>query len=113
NEKLLCTHDRLSLGNCDFGRYKQPLSAAVPVLRGPQAWRQEGVYGLLPARYWACGDGCTNGKAHAIVGSFIGPNSRCVKGNDLQVSGKPIGDVCVNTQCDGGRLKVQFRRDAT
>ncbi|ESL06720.1 hypothetical protein TRSC58_05603 [Trypanosoma rangeli SC58] len=55
--------------------------------------------------------GCTNSELKRVFGSFVGPNSRCVKGRDLSFTKIPIGDVCVNTQCDKGALKVQFYGD--
>ncbi|RNE95089.1 leishmanolysin, partial [Trypanosoma conorhini] len=112
-KKLLCTHDRLSLGYCDLGRHKQPFPPQYQYFEGPRLGGRNVFMEYCPHVTGRAEYGCTNGKARAIIGSFIGPNSRCVKGNDLQVSGKPIGDVCVNTQCDGGKLKVQFRGDAT
>ncbi|RNE96494.1 leishmanolysin, partial [Trypanosoma conorhini] len=113
DKKLLCTHDRLSLGNCDLGRQNQPLPPQYQYFEDPRLGGREVFMDYCPHVTPRAVHGCTNGKAHAIIGSFIGPNSRCVKGKDLQVSGKPIGDVCVNTQCDGGKLKVQFRLDTT
>ncbi|RNF03445.1 surface protease GP63, partial [Trypanosoma rangeli] len=57
--------------------------------------------------------GCTNGDTKYVPGSFIGPGSRCVNGEGLEFDNQEIGDVCVNTQCSGGRLRVQFLGDDT
>ncbi|RNE95470.1 surface protease GP63, partial [Trypanosoma conorhini] len=112
-KKLLCTHDRLSLGYCDVGVHKQPFPPQYQYFEGPRLGGRAVFMDYCPYVTGRAAHACTNGNARAIVGSFIGPNSRCVKGNDLKVTGTPIGDVCVNTQCDGGKLKVQFHGDAT
>lgn len=52
---------------------------------------------------------CTSGTALISRGSFIGENARCVKGVDLRFSGKPVGDVCVNTNCDHTKKEVSVQ----
>ncbi|RNE95200.1 leishmanolysin, partial [Trypanosoma rangeli] len=56
---------------------------------------------------------CLNGDPNEFLGSFIGSSSRCVKGQGLLFDYQEIGDVCVNTQCSGGKLRVQFLGDDT
>ncbi|RNF13876.1 putative surface protease GP63 [Trypanosoma cruzi] len=46
-----------------------------------------------------------------MPGSVVGPNSRCVKRQDLQFDDEYIGDVCVDTRCGDGTLSVRFLRD--
>ncbi|ORC89676.1 putative surface protease GP63, partial [Trypanosoma theileri] len=113
NKSLLCTFDRLSLGFCTLSKYVQHLPQHFQYFKDPTL----GGVGLLadfcPFVQEYVNGGCTNGEARAMLGSRIGPNSRCLKGNSLRMGTYSLGDVCVNTQCDKGTLRVQLLDDDT
>ncbi|RNE97672.1 leishmanolysin [Trypanosoma rangeli] len=113
-DTLLCTCDRLSLGNCGLTAYQQPLPPEYqyfysPIVGGTLEDMDYCLYVM-----GCVASGCTKGDTKTILGSFINPSSRCVKGSGgLRFDSEEIGDVCVNTQCSGGKLRVQFLGDGT
>ncbi|RNE97744.1 leishmanolysin [Trypanosoma rangeli] len=109
--KLLCTYDRLSLGYCALRTHKQPLPPEYQYFYKPTIGGSLPFMNKCPHVVAVEASGCTNGELKRVFGSFVGPNSRCVKGRDLRFTKTPIGDVCVNTKCDKGALKVQFYGD--
>ncbi|RNF01524.1 leishmanolysin [Trypanosoma rangeli] len=111
-QSLLCTHDRLSLGYCGLYIHPQPLPPQLQYFDNP-AFGGLRTMDCCPFVVEREASGCTNGNTESIPGSFIGSNSRCVKGEGLRFDYQEIGDVCVNTQCSGGRLRVQFLGDGT
>ncbi|ESL05304.1 surface protease GP63 [Trypanosoma rangeli SC58] len=109
--KKLCTYDRLSLGYCALRTHKQPLPLEYQYFDKPTIGGSLPFMNKCPYVVADEASGCTNSELKRVFGSFVGPNSRCVKGRDLSFTKIPIGDVCVNTQCDKGALKVQFYGD--
>ncbi|EKF31327.1 surface protease GP63, putative [Trypanosoma cruzi marinkellei] len=109
----LCTYDRLSLGSCNVKRYNQPLPAEYQYFANPKLGGALKFMDKCPFVDSKFRIGCTNAHPDFFYGSFIGPKSRCVKGQGLQLYDKQLGDVCVNTQCNDGTLSVQFLLDDT
>ncbi|RNE96770.1 leishmanolysin [Trypanosoma rangeli] len=112
DRKLLCTYDRLSLGNCGLRTYLHPRSPEFQYFDNPTLGGSR-LMDYCPYATGRAASGCTNGDTKSIPGSFIGSSSRCVKGEGLLYDYQEIGDVCVNTQCSGGNLRVQFLGDDT
>ncbi|ESL06304.1 leishmanolysin, partial [Trypanosoma rangeli SC58] len=106
----LCTYDRLSLGRCEHSSESEPLPPEFQYFDDPTLGSAESM-DHCPYVTEIEESGCTDGNTETIPGSFIGPSSRCVKGEGLRFDNREIGDVCVNTQCSGGRLRVQFLGD--
>ncbi|ORC92212.1 putative surface protease GP63, partial [Trypanosoma theileri] len=109
---LQCTYDRMALGQCLRKTYPEVIEPHFQYLwnahlGGTEFWMDYCPY-VEKVRY---GD-CTDGRRSTIIGSFVGPDARCVKGNELKYRTTPIGDVCVNTKCEEeGKLSVQFQGD--
>ncbi|EKF27676.1 surface protease GP63, putative, partial [Trypanosoma cruzi marinkellei] len=107
----LCTYDRLSLGHCNLKRYEQPLPPQYQYFNSPRLGGYRKLTDKCPIVEAYSNSGCTSGSRSIMLGSFVGPNSRCAKGDVLRFDGKYIGDVCVNTRCGDGNLSVQFLHD--
>ncbi|RNE96415.1 leishmanolysin, partial [Trypanosoma rangeli] len=111
--RLLCTYDRLSLGTCNLTTHHQPLQLQFQYFDQPTHGGESHYMEFCPFLRELEASACTNGNPNKFTGSFIGPGSRCVKGERLRFDYQNIGDVCVNTQCSGGKLRVQFLGDGT
>ncbi|ESL05316.1 leishmanolysin [Trypanosoma rangeli SC58] len=110
---LICTYNRLSLGYCGLLTQQQPLPPQYQYFDNPMLG---GIFGAMDYCPYVTGrgvSGCINGNTDTFPGSFIGLSSRCVKGEGLHFGRREMGDVCVNTQCSGGRLRVQLLGDDT
>ncbi|EKF30117.1 surface protease GP63, putative [Trypanosoma cruzi marinkellei] len=107
----LCTYDRLSLGHCSLKMYAQPLPPQYQYFTSPRLGSNRLLTDKCPMVEAYSNSGCTSGTRAFMPGSFVGPNSRCAKGDVLRFDGKYIGDVCVNTRCEDGNLSVQFLHD--
>ncbi|RNE95889.1 leishmanolysin [Trypanosoma rangeli] len=112
DNRLLCTYDRLSLGYCDV-LTQQPLPPQFQYFDNPIHGGTLQIMDYCPYVMGRGASGCINGDSKRFPGSFIGSSSRCVKGERLLFDNKEIGDVCVNTQCSEGKLRVQFLGDGT
>ncbi|RNF07437.1 leishmanolysin [Trypanosoma rangeli] len=110
--RLLCTYDRLSLGYCGIQTHSQPIAPEFQYFDDPTHGGFESM-DYCPYVMGREASGCINGNPNKFPGSFIGSSSRCVKGQGLRFDYQEIGDVCVNTQCSGGKLRVQFLGDGT
>ncbi|PWV19355.1 putative surface protease GP63 [Trypanosoma cruzi] len=111
NVMFFCTYDRLSLGFCRLMRHEEALPQEYQYFADPRVGG-DGLYmSRCPYVKEYSNGGCTNGDPSAMLGSVVGPNSRCVKGQDLQFDDKYIGDVCVDTRCGDGTVSVRFLRD--
>ncbi|RNE96195.1 leishmanolysin [Trypanosoma rangeli] len=109
---LLCTYDRLSLGTCNLKTHSQPIALQFQYFHDTTLGSTV-LMDYCPYVKRREASGCTNGDTKYVPGSFIGSSSRCVKGEGLLYDYQEIGDVCVNTQCSGGKLRVQFLGDDT
>ncbi|RNC55109.1 GP63 group II protein [Trypanosoma cruzi] len=107
----LCTYNRLSLGRCKLKRHEEALPEEYRYFADPRVGGDDLYMSRCPYVKTYSNAGCTNGNPSAMRGSIVGPNSRCVKGQELQFDDKYIGDVCVDTRCSGGTLSVRFLRD--
>ncbi|KAF8299859.1 putative surface protease GP63 [Trypanosoma cruzi] len=107
----LCTYNRLSLGRCKLKRHEEALPEEYRYFADPRVGGDDLYMSRCPYVKTYSNAGCTNGNPSAMRGSIVGPNSRCVKGQELQFDDKYIGDVCVETRCSGGTLSVRFLRD--
>ncbi|KAF8297317.1 putative surface protease GP63 [Trypanosoma cruzi] len=106
-----CTYDRLSLGRCDLMRHDEALPEEYRYFADPRVGGDDLFMSRCPIVEGYSNTGCTNGDPSVMPGSIVGPNSRCVKGKDLQFDDKYIGDVCVDTRCGDGTVSVRFLRD--
>ncbi|ORC89310.1 surface protease GP63 [Trypanosoma theileri] len=109
---LQCTYDRMTLGQCLRRTYPEVIEPYFRYLSNAHLGGNKVNMDCCPyvekVRY---GD-CTDGRRSTIIGSFVGPDARCVKGNELKYRTTPIGDVCVNTKCEEeGKLSLQFQGD--
>ncbi|KAF8275648.1 putative surface protease GP63 [Trypanosoma cruzi] len=111
DERLLCTYDRLSLGFCDLKRHEEALPEEYRYFADPRVGGDDLLMSRCPYVKEYCNAGCTNGDPSVMAGSVVGPNSRCVKGQDLQFDDEYIGDVCVDTRCGDGTVSVRFLDD--
>ncbi|RNE96154.1 leishmanolysin [Trypanosoma rangeli] len=112
-QRLLCTYDRLSLGTCKLKNHYRRLPPQFQYFDNPILGGESGYMDFCPFVVERAAYECLNGGPNKFPGSFIGSSSRCVKGEGLLFDNKEIGDVCVNTQCSGGNLRVQFLGDDT
>ncbi|KAF8275702.1 putative surface protease GP63 [Trypanosoma cruzi] len=109
--KFFCTYDRLSLGFCMLKRHEEALPQEYRYFADPRVGG-DGLYmSRCPYVNKYSNGGCTNGDPSVMLGSVVGPNSRCVKGQDLQFDDEYIGDVCVDTRCGDGTVSVRFLDD--
>ncbi|RNC37795.1 GP63 group II protein, partial [Trypanosoma cruzi] len=107
----LCTYNRLSLGRCKLKRHEEALPEEYQYFADPRVGG-DGLYmSRCPYVKTYSNAGCTNGNPSVMPGSVVGPNSRCVKGQDLQFDDKYIGDVCVDTRCGDSTVSVRFLDD--
>ncbi|ORC88351.1 leishmanolysin [Trypanosoma theileri] len=106
-----CTYDRMALGVCGTKRYPEKLEPQFQYLWNAHYGGDKVYMDYCPYVQKVAQGGCTDGSRSTIVGSFIGPDARCVKGEDLKYRTRSIGDVCVNTKCEEGKLSVQFLGD--
>ncbi|EKF98687.1 surface protease GP63, putative, partial [Trypanosoma cruzi] len=107
-----CTYDRLSLGRCDLKRHDEALPEEYRYFADPRVGGDDLYMSRCPYVEEYSNTGCcTNGNPSVMPGSVVGPNSRCVKGQDLQFDDEYIGDVCVDTRCGDGTLSVRFLDD--
>ncbi|KAF5222052.1 hypothetical protein ECC02_004805 [Trypanosoma cruzi] len=111
DKRLLCTYDRLSLGFCDLMRHEEALPQEYRYFADPRVGGDDPYMSRCPYVKEYSNGGCTNGDPSVLLGSVVGPNSRCVKGQDLQFDDKYIGDVCVDTRCGDGTVSVRFLDD--
>ncbi|KAG8343832.1 putative surface protease [Trypanosoma vivax] len=108
-----CTADRRGLGNCRLGRVTKGLQSHH------QYFGNEGLVGVAPLMDFCpiveaySNTGCIDGDANMMLGSRIGPNSRCVKGVDIKVSGYSnlFGDVCVDVDCNSSNVRLRLAND--
>ncbi|KAF5217964.1 hypothetical protein ECC02_009144 [Trypanosoma cruzi] len=106
-----CTYDRLSLGFCKLMRHEEALPQEYRYFADPRVGGDDLYMSRCPYVKEYSNTGCTNGDPSVMPGSVVGPNSRCVKGQDLQFDDKYIGDVCVDTRCGDGTVSVRFLDD--
>ncbi|EKF26185.1 surface protease GP63, putative, partial [Trypanosoma cruzi marinkellei] len=106
-----CTYNRLSLGFCDLKRHEEALPEGYRYFADPRVGGDDLFMDRCPYVKTYAGAGCTNGDSSLMPGSIVGPNSRCVKGQDLQFDDTYVGDVCVDTRCGDGTLSVRFLHD--
>ncbi|KAF8275842.1 putative surface protease GP63 [Trypanosoma cruzi] len=111
DEGLLCTYDRLSLGFCDLKRHEEALPEEYRYFADPRVGGDDLFMSRCPYVKEYPYTGCTNGDPSVMSGSVVGPNSRCVKGQELQFDDEYIGDVCVDTRCGDGTVSVRFLDD--
>ncbi|PWV05877.1 putative surface protease GP63 [Trypanosoma cruzi] len=111
NVKFFCTYDRLSLGRCDLKRHEEALPQEYQYFADPRVGGDDPFMSRCPYVEAYSNGGCTNGDPSVMPGSVVGPNSRCVKGQDLQFDDKYIGDVCAETRCGDGTVSVRFLDD--
>ncbi|ESL07572.1 leishmanolysin [Trypanosoma rangeli SC58] len=105
----LCTHDRLSLGICGLMDHLRPFPPEYQYFDyDPTSGGDSELMDYCPYVTGLEASGCINGNPDTFPGSFIGPRSRCVRGRMLEFDRQVISDVCVNTQCSEGKLRVQF-----
>ncbi|RNF00995.1 GP63 group II protein, partial [Trypanosoma cruzi] len=109
--KFFCTYDRLSLGYCDMMRHEEALPEEYRYFADPRVGGDDPYMSRCPIVEEYPNTGCTNGDPSVMPGSIVGPNSRCVKGQDLQFDDEYIGDVCVDTRCGDGTVSVRFLDD--
>ncbi|RNE95010.1 leishmanolysin [Trypanosoma rangeli] len=110
---LLCTYDRLSLGTCNLKTHQTSFLPQFQYFDDPLLGGASKFMEFCPYIVERVATACINGNRHRFPGSFIGSSSRCVKAERLLFENEEIGDVCVNTQCSGGKLRVQFLGDDT
>ncbi|RNC35359.1 putative surface protease GP63, partial [Trypanosoma cruzi] len=112
-DHMLYTHDRLSLGSRNVKMYDELLPVEHRHFVNTNLGGAFDFMDRCPIVEAYANTGCKNGMSSVMPGSFIGPNSRCVKGKHLQFDDKHVGDLCVNTQCNDDTLSVQFFLDDT
>ncbi|ESL05237.1 surface protease GP63 [Trypanosoma rangeli SC58] len=111
--RMFCTHDRLSMGSCARYTLSQPVAPEYQYFDDPLVGCDYGFMDYCPYVEAALTE-CLNVDVDSTFpGNLIGSSSRCVKGEGLRFDNREIGDVCVNTQCSEGKLKVQFLGDDT
>ncbi|ORC92214.1 leishmanolysin [Trypanosoma theileri] len=112
----LCTLDRLALGYCTLKEHDYVLAEEYRYF--PDNNRYGGSNNFMDfcpivGRHrepWCTKSFSLNGE-----GSYVGPDSRCVKGEGLKYMKRAIGDVCVKTDCnkEKKKLRVQFYESQT
>ncbi|KEG09800.1 surface protease GP63 [Trypanosoma grayi] len=107
----VCTFDRMFLGFCGMYRHGPRLPPQYRYFMDPSKGGDLDLMDLCPHVVNFDHMGCTNGNPLEMPGSYIGPNSRCVKGRVLRYYHIPIGDVCVDTQCNNGTVSVKFVKE--
>ncbi|RNE96375.1 leishmanolysin, partial [Trypanosoma rangeli] len=111
--RLFCAYDRLSLGYCALKTHNKSLPPQFQYFDNPRVGANWDFTDYCPYVMGRGASGCLNGDPKQFPGSLIGSSSRCVKGEGLRFDYQEIGDVCVNTQCSGSKLRVQFLGDGT
>ncbi|RNC59370.1 surface protease GP63 [Trypanosoma cruzi] len=98
-------------GSCKMKRHEEALPEEYRYFADPRVGGDDLFMSRCPYVRAYSNGGCTNGDPSLMPGSVVGPNSRCVKGQELQFDDEYIGDVCVDTRCGDGTLSVRFLRD--
>ncbi|ORC88928.1 surface protease GP63, partial [Trypanosoma theileri] len=111
SDMYFCTPDRMGLGYCTLKTYYRALPEPFQYFKDKRMGGDLRALDYCPYVEAYSDTTCTSGFHLQSRGSFIGENARCVKGVELEISGKSVGDVCVNTKCDNGILSVQFLGD--
>ncbi|KAG8342267.1 putative Leishmanolysin [Trypanosoma vivax] len=112
DEKLYCTYDRQALGHCTLKNHKKTLRPEFQYfgdanIGGSDADAMDFCPIIAPYR----DSYCTNGEQQLLLGSRIGPHSRCIKGDGLQIHSEEVGDVCAEVQCSKGTVSLRYVGD--
>ncbi|RNC59810.1 putative surface protease GP63, partial [Trypanosoma cruzi] len=87
-DHMLYTHDRLSLGSRNVKMYDELLPVEHRHFVNTNLGGAFDFMDRCPIVEAYANTGCKNGMSSVMPGSFIGPNSRCVKGKHLQFDDK-------------------------
>ncbi|PBJ72213.1 surface protease GP63 [Trypanosoma cruzi cruzi] len=106
--QLLCTASRRGLGSCGLYTYSQSLPIHFQYFSDSKAGGGNDYVDFCPYIHQFSNTGCIDGDPQVMRGSHVGPNSRCVKGDSLETLQYPVGDICVDTFCENGAVKVRY-----
>ncbi|ESL09858.1 hypothetical protein TRSC58_02417 [Trypanosoma rangeli SC58] len=105
---LQCTSDRQSLGSCSLQNI-EGIPAEFAYFSTSMGSKREAMMNYCPFIAPANDTGCVDGNEAAMPGSVVGPTSRCLTGEGLQVGDAAVGDVCVDVWCGKGTLSVRYK----
>nr|CCC93446.1 putative major surface protease gp63 [Trypanosoma congolense IL3000] len=107
----VCSYDHLSLGRCALGRQEGGPPLEYRYFSDDELGGTSLFMDYCPVVVPYSHGKCTGAGGGLLRGSATGRNSRCVKGVNLRYSFRDVGDVCVHTDCSGGRLRIRFLMD--
>nr|AAB61265.1 MSP-A3 surface protease homolog [Trypanosoma brucei rhodesiense] len=111
----VCTADRGGLGSCAIYSYTPALPVRYQYFADITKGGPDDLLDYCPYVRLFSNGGCTNGDSEIMIGSRIGPNSRCVEGAGLQVRRGNliyiIHDICVEVNCEPDILQIRFVDD--
>ncbi|RNE95339.1 surface protease GP63 [Trypanosoma rangeli] len=105
---LRCTSDRQSLGSCLLQNV-EGIPAEFAYFSTSMGSKPEALMNYCPFIAPTNGTGCVDGIEAAMPGSVVGPTSRCLTGEGLQVGDVAVGDVCVDVRCGKDALSVRYK----
>ncbi|KEG09903.1 surface protease GP63 [Trypanosoma grayi] len=105
-----CTSDFQALGNCGIEESRADTPQVFQYFgeSGKKGGLRDDLMEYCPVIVAGAGTGCMSGNASKMLGSVVGPSSRCVRGNDLKVGDQKVGDVCVEVACEYGSVYVRY-----
>ncbi|CBH17765.1 Gp63-1 surface protease homolog, putative [Trypanosoma brucei gambiense DAL972] len=111
--EMFCTSDRGGLGSCAIQTHESPIPEQYRYFSDKYKGGPGELLDYCPYIRLFSNTGCTNGRRNAMLGSRVGPKSRCVKGTGLRVRNilNAIADICVEVNCEPDTLRVRFVDD--
>ncbi|ORC83447.1 surface protease GP63 [Trypanosoma theileri] len=112
---LECTSDRFALGRCtkDIELKGSPFEYAYFnhffFTETDERELMDG-YPFIKPIDWT---NCENGRVNLMPGSFVGSESRCLKGENLELKEEreekvTVRGICADVKCDDGKVKVKY-----
>ncbi|ORC92825.1 surface protease GP63, partial [Trypanosoma theileri] len=115
---LQCTSDRFALGKCTVRTFDQRLPERYRFFEKPKVGAPSSeLMNHCPAIKPLASTSCEDGDSTQMPGSLLGPRSRCLKGESLELKepsaeNKPMGDICANVRCgENNTVMVQYKGD--
>ncbi|EAN79739.1 Gp63-1 surface protease homolog, putative [Trypanosoma brucei brucei TREU927] len=112
--EIFCTSDRGGLGSCAIQTHESPIPEQYRYFADEKKGGPAELLDYCPYIRLFSNTGCTDGNPNVMLGSRVGPNSRCVKGTRLRLQkkkGVPLADICVEVNCESDILQVRFVGD--
>nr|CAJ17012.1 Gp63-1 surface protease homolog, putative [Trypanosoma brucei brucei TREU927] len=111
--EMFCTSDRGGLGSCAIQTHESPIPEQYRYFADEKKGGPGELLDFCPYIRLFPNTGCTNGDPRTMLGSRVGPKSRCVKGTGLRMKNikNAIADICVEVNCEPDILQIRFVDD--